>query len=245
MEDWEARSTLYRLMSGMEQLGAPCSPVAGAGLLSPAAALFSPAPGGGAGGGAPPSMPPGEVHMDEIDLIECIGKGGYGWARRGAGRCGPLGEEQPLRSLSPLLAAALLPCFWAALRRALQRFTPDLLRCRPRAAPVLAHHVCAAACTRPAGGARAWPSSTSRWARQPVLVLGCQIPVGVPGTNPCCLMQLASVVSLPPPMQCPTDDSDSLGRAIREVGRCWEGGLPGGGNLRPCGAVNPCMRSIP
>ncbi|PRW57603.1 serine threonine- kinase drkC [Chlorella sorokiniana] len=77
MEDWEARSTLYRLMSGMEQLGAPGSPVAPAALLSPAAALFSPAPGSAVGAGLP-SMPPGEVHMDEIDLIECIGKGGYG-----------------------------------------------------------------------------------------------------------------------------------------------------------------------
>lgn len=79
MEDWDARSTLYRLMSGMEQLGAPGSPVATASLLSPAAALFSPQPGGTVAAGGPPSMPPGEVHMDEIDLIECIGKGGYGW----------------------------------------------------------------------------------------------------------------------------------------------------------------------
>ena len=84
MEDWEARSTLYRLMSGMEQLGAPGSPVAPAGLRSPAAALFSPAPGSAVGAGGPPSMPPGEVHMDEIDLIDCIGKGGYGCVGAGA-----------------------------------------------------------------------------------------------------------------------------------------------------------------
>ena len=88
MEDWEARSTLYRLMSmdgGAASASSPhAAAAAAAGVLSPAAAvLFSPVAGGGgggsgAGGGVGGAMPKGEVHMDEIDLIECIGKGGYG-----------------------------------------------------------------------------------------------------------------------------------------------------------------------
>jgi hypothetical protein len=94
MEDWEARSTLYRLMSmdaGGGAATASSSPhaaaaaAAAARLLSPgAAALFSPITNGGRGGGGGTqqgggsTMPKGEVHMDEIDLIECIGKGGYG-----------------------------------------------------------------------------------------------------------------------------------------------------------------------
>lgn len=58
----------------------PLSPqaTAAAGLLSPAAGLFSPVAGCGGDGCSNGAMPPGEVHMDEIDLIECIGKGGYG-----------------------------------------------------------------------------------------------------------------------------------------------------------------------
>jgi hypothetical protein len=86
MEDWEARSALYRLMSLDTNASSPRAAAAAAGLLSPAAAaLFSPVVGrgglgggggGGEGGGAP--MPKGEVHMDEIELLECIGKGGYG-----------------------------------------------------------------------------------------------------------------------------------------------------------------------
>lgn len=84
MEDWEARSTLYRIMSMDAFSGGPSltiaqqplSPQAG-GMMSPAAhhaaALFSPAEGQ-----IERPMPPGEVHMDEIDLLECIGKGGYG-----------------------------------------------------------------------------------------------------------------------------------------------------------------------
>lgn len=86
MDDWDARSTLYRIMS-LDAFNLP-SPqhqqaTAAAGLLSPAAAaLFSPVAGaGGRGSGGPPplvGMPSGEVHMDEIDLMECIGKGGYG-----------------------------------------------------------------------------------------------------------------------------------------------------------------------
>lgn len=86
MDDWDARSTLYRIMS-LDAFNLP-SPqhqqaAAAAGLLSPAAAaLFSPVAGAGGGGsGGPPplvGMPSGEVHMDEIDLMECIGKGGYG-----------------------------------------------------------------------------------------------------------------------------------------------------------------------
>ncbi|KAI3434599.1 hypothetical protein D9Q98_002667 [Chlorella vulgaris] len=94
MENWEARSTLYRLMSmdaGGGAATASSSPhaaaaaAAAARLLSPgAAALFSPITNGGRGGGGGTqqgggsTMPKGEVHMDEIDLIECIGKGGYG-----------------------------------------------------------------------------------------------------------------------------------------------------------------------
>lgn len=87
MDDWDARSTLYRLMS-LDALSLPSphqqqAAAAAAGLLSPPATLFSPVAGGGGGGvgGAAPAvpMPPGEVHMDEIDLMECIGKGGYGW----------------------------------------------------------------------------------------------------------------------------------------------------------------------
>lgn len=84
MDDWDARSTLYRIMS-LDAFNPP-SPQqhqARGGLLSPAAAaLFSPVAGGAGGGaGGPPplvGMPSGEVHMDEIDLMECIGKGGYG-----------------------------------------------------------------------------------------------------------------------------------------------------------------------
>lgn len=93
MDDWDTRSTLYRIMSldtfnlpsPQQQQQAAAAAAAAAGLLSPAAAaLFSPAggaagTGSGGGGGAPlAGIPSGEVHMDEIDLMECIGKGGYG-----------------------------------------------------------------------------------------------------------------------------------------------------------------------
>jgi hypothetical protein len=81
MEDWEARSTLFRLLS--LDAGAAAAASSPQHAAAAAAALFSPiarrddhGDGQGGLGGAP--MPKGEVHMDEIDLIECIGKGGYG-----------------------------------------------------------------------------------------------------------------------------------------------------------------------
>lgn len=150
MEDWDARSTLYRIMSGMDAFAAPGSPVAAA-SLPPAAALFSPG-GGAGGGGAGPSMPPGEVHMDEIDLIECIGKGGYGCAgrRRARGAAG------------------------------------------------------AGASAAPADGA--WPSPL----RLAVPARSCVYKASWRGAG-------VAVKYI----KCPTDDSDSLGRAIREVRACW------------------------
>lgn len=73
MDEWDTRSALCRLVS--DGLHAPSSP-GGAngsgGLFSRTPSLlFSPAP-------SIAPMPSGEVHMDEIDLIERIGKGGFG-----------------------------------------------------------------------------------------------------------------------------------------------------------------------
>lgn len=72
MEEWDTRSALVRLVS--DGLNAPPSPAhgGGSGLFSPTpSTLFSPAP-------SLAPMPSGEVHMDEIDLIEQIGRGGFG-----------------------------------------------------------------------------------------------------------------------------------------------------------------------
>ena len=70
MEEWETRSALYRLVSDGRNLPSPQHPHAAAvaGLLRPDAPTVL--------GGPPP--PSGEVHMDEIDLLERVGKGGYG-----------------------------------------------------------------------------------------------------------------------------------------------------------------------
>ena len=73
MDEWDTRSALYRLVSDGLNLPSPQPSIAGLGMFSPTpSTMFSPAPS------IAPSQPSGEVHMDEIDLIECIGKGGFG-----------------------------------------------------------------------------------------------------------------------------------------------------------------------
>lgn len=88
LDDWESRSVMHRLASADSCLfGAfPSSPLFHP-LLTPApAALLSPAPEDAAS--AP--LPAGEIHLDEITLLEKVGGGAFGYVWKGQWRGAPV-----------------------------------------------------------------------------------------------------------------------------------------------------------